>query len=198
MTTKEILSQRITALREEAKITRQKAADDLGVTRAALEFYEKGKRTPDVGMIARLAEYYGVTVDYLFGLNNAASVDPSMVSCSIFTGLSEKAINNIRDCESHVINPILESYEFYRIVWLIGDAIFNKDLYHIDSTIPLDSISDSKLYQLIYAINKSHGLLPLYKQQLNELIDSMLDSIIELNIAKPTITNSDDPSEDEE
>ena len=76
--------------------------------------------------------------------------------------------------------------------------IFNKDLYHIDSTIPLDSISDSKLYQLIYAINKSHGLLPLYKQQLNELIDSMLDSIIELNIAKPTITNSDDPSEDEE
>ena len=195
---KEILANRLLSLREESELPRQKVADDLGISRNSLEYYEKGKRTPDVGMIVRLAEYYGVTVDYLFGLNNVASVDPSMVSCSMFTGLSEKAINNIRDCESHIINPILESYEFYRIVWLIGDAIFNKDLYHIDSTIPLDSISDSKLYQLIYAINESHGLLPLYKQQLNELIDSMLDSIIELNIAKPTITNSDGPSEDEE
>lgn len=40
MTTKEILAQRLSQLREEAKIPRQKAADDLGVTRAALEFYE--------------------------------------------------------------------------------------------------------------------------------------------------------------
>lgn len=69
MTTKEILAQRLSQLREEAKIPRQKAADDLGVTRAALEFYEKGKRTPDVGMIVRLAEYYGVTVDYLLGMD---------------------------------------------------------------------------------------------------------------------------------
>lgn len=69
MTTKEILAQRLSQLREEAKITRQKAADDLGVTRAALEFYEKGKRTPDVGMIARLAEYYGVSADYLLGMD---------------------------------------------------------------------------------------------------------------------------------
>ena len=68
MTTKEILAQRLSQLREEAKIPRQKAADDLGVTRAALEFYEKGKRTPDVGMIARLAKYYGVTTDYLLGM----------------------------------------------------------------------------------------------------------------------------------
>lgn len=69
MTTKEILAQRLFQLREEAKITRQKAADDLGVTRAALEFYEKGKRTPDVSMIPRLAQYYGVTTDYLLGMD---------------------------------------------------------------------------------------------------------------------------------
>ena len=73
MTTKEILAQRLSQLREEAKIPRQKAADDLGVTRAALEFYEKGKRTPDVGMIARLAQYYGVSTDYLLGMDTKDS-----------------------------------------------------------------------------------------------------------------------------
>lgn len=69
MTTKEILAQRLFQLREEAKIPRQKAANDLGISRNSLEYYEKGKRTPDVGMIARLAEYYGVTVDYLLGMD---------------------------------------------------------------------------------------------------------------------------------
>ena len=69
MTTKEILAQRIAALREEAKITRQKAANDLGISRNSLEYYEKGKRTPDVGMLSRLAEYYSVSADYLLGMD---------------------------------------------------------------------------------------------------------------------------------
>ena len=43
MTTKEILAQRLSQLREEAKIPRQKAANDLGISRNSLEYYEKGK-----------------------------------------------------------------------------------------------------------------------------------------------------------
>ena len=43
MTTKEILAQRLSQLREEAKISRQKAANDLGISRNSLEYYEKGK-----------------------------------------------------------------------------------------------------------------------------------------------------------
>ena len=69
MTTKEIFAQRLFQLREEAKIPRQKAANDLGISRNSLEYYEKGKRTPDVGMIARLAQYYGVSADYLLGMD---------------------------------------------------------------------------------------------------------------------------------
>lgn len=69
MTTKEILAQRLSQLREEAKIPRQKAANDLGISRNSLEYYEKGKRTPDANMVARLAEYYGVSADYLLGMD---------------------------------------------------------------------------------------------------------------------------------
>ena len=73
MTTKEILAQRLSQLREEAKIPRQKAANDLGISRNSLEYYEKGKRTPDANMVARLAQYYGVSADYLLGIDTKDS-----------------------------------------------------------------------------------------------------------------------------
>lgn len=106
MTNKEILAQRISALREEAKVTRQKAADDLGVTRAALEFYEKGKRTPDVGMIARLAEYYGVSADYLLGVVDFRNPENEKPVTELH--LSEKAVELLKKPDNlFIINAIL-------------------------------------------------------------------------------------------
>ena len=40
MTAKETLPERLLYLREDRELSRQKAADDLGITRASLEFYE--------------------------------------------------------------------------------------------------------------------------------------------------------------
>lgn len=123
MTNKEILAQRISALREEAKVTRQKAADDLGVTRAALEFYEKGKRTPDVGMIARLAEYYGVSADYLLGVVDFRNPENEKPVTELH--LSEKAvellkkpdnlfiINAILSCDPKVLSDLSKQITYY-------------------------------------------------------------------------------------
>ena len=123
MTNKEILAQRISALRKEAKVTRQKAADDLGVTRAALEFYEKGKRTPDVGMIARLAEYYGVSADYLLGVVDFRNPENEKPVTELH--LSEKAvellkkpdnlfiINAILSCDPKVLSDLSKQITYY-------------------------------------------------------------------------------------
>lgn len=57
MNTKEIFPIRLLELRKSKGISRQKAADDLGISRATLEYYEKGKRCPSVNVIDSLAEY---------------------------------------------------------------------------------------------------------------------------------------------
>ena len=57
----------ITALREETGKKRQETADALGISRASLEYYEKGKRKPDIEILAKFADYYGVSADYLLG-----------------------------------------------------------------------------------------------------------------------------------
>lgn len=58
---------RIKSLRTSKKKTQQDIADLLGITRPAYTAYEQGNRTPDNETIQKLADYYGVSLDYLFG-----------------------------------------------------------------------------------------------------------------------------------
>lgn len=54
-------------LRQEKKISQRKASGDLGVSQALLSHYEKGVREPGLSFVVRVADYYGVSVDYLLG-----------------------------------------------------------------------------------------------------------------------------------
>lgn len=44
---------------------RSKTADYIGIDRETLRKYERGEATPSLKVAARIAEYYGVTIDYL-------------------------------------------------------------------------------------------------------------------------------------
>jgi len=57
----------ITLLRKERGITQKQAAEDLGVSQALLSHYEKGIRECGLDFVVRVADYYGVSCDYLLG-----------------------------------------------------------------------------------------------------------------------------------
>lgn len=57
----------LTLLRKESGISQKKAAADLGVSQALLSHYEKGIRECGLEFIVRVADYYGVSCDYLLG-----------------------------------------------------------------------------------------------------------------------------------
>ncbi len=56
---------RLTELRKSRNITQSAVAGLLGITRPAYTNYETGARRPDHETLCRLAEFYGVSVDYL-------------------------------------------------------------------------------------------------------------------------------------
>lgn len=56
-------------LREEREYTQKQVADCLGISQQAYSNYETDKREIPVRHIARLAEFYGVSADYLIGLD---------------------------------------------------------------------------------------------------------------------------------
>ena len=60
-------SERLVELRTEKGLSQKAAAVDLGVSQALLSHYEKGIREFNLDFLCRIAEYYGVTTDYILG-----------------------------------------------------------------------------------------------------------------------------------
>ena len=52
-------------VRKQRNLNQLKVALDLNISREALSHYENGKRSPDVQMLRRLSEYFGVSIDYI-------------------------------------------------------------------------------------------------------------------------------------
>ena len=57
----------ITLLRKERRITQKEAAAQLGISQALLSHYEKGIRECGLDFVVRVADFYGVSCDYLLG-----------------------------------------------------------------------------------------------------------------------------------
>ena len=65
--------QRIEDLRVDHDLTQQQVADILGIQREVYRRYEKGSRTIPIEFLIQLADYYGVSIDYLVGRVNHAN-----------------------------------------------------------------------------------------------------------------------------
>lgn len=63
----------ITLLRKERGLSQKKAAVDLGVSQSLLSHYEKGIRECGLDFVVRVADYYGVSCDYLLGRSDDKS-----------------------------------------------------------------------------------------------------------------------------
>ncbi|WP_294497185.1 helix-turn-helix transcriptional regulator [uncultured Gemmiger sp.] len=93
--TKELmtLADRIKTLREQAGLTQAEVARRLGISRAGVNAWEMGLSVPSTPYVVELAKQFGVSTDYLLGVENTASISVK--------GLSEKqvsALMGIIDC----------------------------------------------------------------------------------------------------
>ena len=64
------IGEKLKELRNEKELTVSQAATQLSITRRAYSYYEKNQRQPDYDMLVKIAQFYGVSTDYLFGLEN--------------------------------------------------------------------------------------------------------------------------------
>ena len=64
------LGQRLKELREEKNYTQKQLAEKLGINSVTYLHYEKEQREPPLALLADIAQFYGVTIDYLLGLSD--------------------------------------------------------------------------------------------------------------------------------
>lgn len=86
--TLEIFAKRLKRLREQHNLTTRELGEIVGVSNATISRYETGKRDPDLIVVYKIAQYFGVSVEYLCGEDVNKDVDTLI---EIFLKLSDES-----------------------------------------------------------------------------------------------------------
>lgn len=103
------LSRRLRELREETGLSQALLAEELGVSRGSISYYENGDRTPDVDFLSKAKEYFGVDYEYLLGESSIRNHrDRTSIEASI-EHLPESKRNSI----FHFVRMLIQCAELY-------------------------------------------------------------------------------------
>lgn len=70
--------ERLKGLRNEHKITQSALAEAMGLSQQAIAKWETGKSSPDINTLKKLADYFGVTTDFLTGYTPSPDTRPDL------------------------------------------------------------------------------------------------------------------------
>lgn len=149
-----VMAERLRALREARGLSHYKLSKaledryDIKISSDSLMNYEvadanHSKKYKNMGMrveyLRCLAKFYGVSTDYLLGLAEEQTPDPTIQSACRYTGLSEKAIEvlchhgeqELQDgyqdlthgIAKQLLNLLIESHNFYVIMVLLRQCL---------------------------------------------------------------------------
>ncbi len=120
-----MFAQRLKEMRNAKKVSQEKLANLLGISQQAVGKWEQGKSTPDPTAVGRIAEFFGVSSDFLLGLSDlrrpAASVagvgyDPVSIPIIGSVRAGYGALAYVDDCGSAVAHVRDPANYFYLMV----------------------------------------------------------------------------------
>lgn len=90
------IGDRISTLLRKKGIKQKELARYLGITDNTISYFCSGSRTPNTAQIKQIAEFFGTSTDYLFGLSEADTTDAEVKAICDYIGLSNEAVQIIR------------------------------------------------------------------------------------------------------
>ena len=87
---------RLIKLRKELNLTQEELAQKIGYTRTAISAWEIGRNEPSNADTIKLAEYFGVSTDFLLGKSDIRNPENTDLD-KLQIGLSAKDYSNISD-----------------------------------------------------------------------------------------------------
>lgn len=117
-------SKRLKHVRELKGISQRQAAEDLNISPQNLSYYENG-RDAGYGLLVRMARYYDVTVEYLIGASPVMQRENVDINKDI--GLNDKTINLLRHYAADIVNEIVRTEYFQRLVTIFSEDNESKE-----------------------------------------------------------------------
>lgn len=142
----------LSLLRKERHISQKAAAADLGVAQALLSHYEKGKRECGLDFLVRVADYYGVTTDYLLG--RSASTTGNIITENDIPDLSsgqEKSRTGTDISLTMSKKLVVNSIDvIYSLLAKIGNSKFSLAI------INMLNLTVYKVFRIVFRSNKGN------------------------------------------
>lgn len=164
-------------------ITLEETAKALNLTRQTLTKYRDGENAPDVVILGRMADYFGVSTDYLLGRTETKTPNELVQASVTDLGISEISAQNIRTItrSGNNINILFESDEFKVIVEMLDK---------------IKTISVGKRYyneRISAEFEEIHNTLFHKNLKLYSLFGSAIHCIEERHLRGDVTVNSDNP-----
>lgn len=142
------LSENISRLRKEKGMTQEQLAESLGVTFASVSKWERGVSTPELNLIAEMADLFGISLDALVGFE-MKNGDVTAVENRIFTLQQDKKYDEaVTEAEKALVrfpNDFSIVYRSGELYFVAGAERGNPDF--IKRSIELLERSVVTLYQ---------------------------------------------------
>ena len=71
---------RLKELREEKELKQAELANLFNISPSTIGMYEQNRRTPDFALLNSIADYFGVSVDYLLGRTNIRNHEENTIA----------------------------------------------------------------------------------------------------------------------
>lgn len=180
--------------------SQQEVANALGVRRETVKQWENAERQIKAGDLLKLAEYYGVSIDYLVRGGKIITADEKVRYASETTGLSEEAVMKIMRINSdyvfgegaEFISKIIEANTFENFLYEMLNFSSVTDCVNIllNNTEDGGEITTDDIRQSHYSTfesAKSDLVLQKYTAAAN--FDFLVDELFEYSKILPKISN---------
>lgn len=171
----------LSKLMQERGITQTALANYLGFrSRATVGFYLDGTSGPDIETIGKMAEFFGVSVDYLLGRTTYKNKSTeTTTACDL--GLSEAAVSVLlgKPWLASILNSLIEleadeSEEARPVLLLLSAYLHNEKLSREIGFEPFTRVSDDSDKNAISRCLESISITEVYSTAiLNKLVDNI-------------------------
>ena len=103
-----MLGNRIKLCRKKINMTQIELAEKLNVSQGSVTSWETETRKPDIDMVSRMADLFGVTTDYLLGRDNKSGIDPQPDALAAHT--EQPMTNELRAEIERVVQQTVQKY----------------------------------------------------------------------------------------
>lgn len=131
--TTKVLSNRLEELTEgkrdiDYRLSDKKQAEQMGIPYPTFVKYKRDKAECPISTIVKMAEYYGVSTDYLLGLQKKPSNTPNVIAVTEYTELSPEAteklhnigLRNKATANSDTLSELIENEDFEYFLALLA------------------------------------------------------------------------------